>query len=291
MNKADLTCSLRAVFHECAEKDFFIQCIGYDDFRFLRPLKVPRIQHIYTLHIIFRGAGNLILDGKTYRVKKQDMFFIPPGVSLCYYPDQGEEWSYLWFEFVGKHSEMYASKMGLGRNTPLKECKDYRHISYELQTMLKKLEREGMLEYYEVLSAFYRLMASNIKEESATAKKPEEIAISYIHRHYHDSTLTMEQLCKDLRLSHSHFCKIFKEYSGISAMHYLVQYRIEKAMELLQTTELSVKEISYSVGFRDCLHFMKVFKKQMGISAGDYRRMAKQSSEKSHESAEKLSEG
>lgn len=279
MKRDDLTCSLRAAFHECTEKDFFIQGIGYDDFRFLRPLKVPRIQHMYTLHIIFSGSGTLILEGKTYHMKKQDMFFVPPGVSLCYYPDEGEEWSYLWFEFIGENSERYASKMGMGINTPLKECKDYHHISYELQSMLEKLEREGVLEYYEVLSAFYRLMASNMKEERTTAKRPEEIAISYIQRHYHDSTLTIEKLCSDLRLSHSRFCKIFKEYTGISAMHYLLQYRIEKAVELLQATELSVKEISDSVGFRDCLHFMKVFKKRMGISAGEYRKMAKQNSE------------
>ena len=57
---------------------------------------------------------------------------------------------------------------------------------------------------------------------------------------------------------------------GISS--YLRLKRIEKAKEYLQNYSLSLKEISYKVGFNDYNYFSQIFKKNVGISSKEYRK-------------------
>ena len=272
MDKIISKYDLRVGFHECIEQDFFIRTFGYNDLHFIPPRKDRRIQAMNTLHLILGGSGTFILNNKKYHLKEHDMFFIPPGQSLCYYPDNDDEWLYIWFEFNGENSDKYASIMGLDAENPVRACKDFKNIYYYIYNMLKKLDQNGTLGYYEVLSAFYRLDDTNTGSVVETVKNYAETAMSYIEYHYHDPNLSIGDICKDLNMSHSYLCKLFKAHTGTSVVRYLVRFRLEKATELLKTTNLSVKEISYSVGFNDYLHFMKTFKSQFGISAGEYRK-------------------
>lgn len=272
MNKPLSKHNLYIGFSDCCEQDFFIHTLGYNDFHFIAPLKVPRVQSINTLHLILNGSGTLILNGKKFRLKEQDLFFIPPDTSLCYYPDSGNEWSYIWFEFTGKNSEKYASYMGFDINNPFRQCRNFKNFYYRICSMIKKLEENLSIGYYEILSLFYDLLNSNLQSGSEPPKNYADMAMAYIDCHYHNNNLSIENLCRDLNVSHSYLCRTFKAHTGTSVIRYLVNYRIEKAEELLEKTDLSVKEIAYSVGFNDCLHFMKSFKKQTGLSAGEYRR-------------------
>ncbi|HHU18862.1 MAG TPA: helix-turn-helix transcriptional regulator [Bacilli bacterium] len=54
-------------------------------------------------------------------------------------------------------------------------------------------------------------------------------------------------------------------------MDFLTECRIEKAKELIQNPEKSIKEISYDVGYHDPNYFSKVFKKTTGISPMTFR--------------------
>ncbi|MFQ8730023.1 MAG: helix-turn-helix domain-containing protein [Enterocloster bolteae] len=56
-------------------------------------------------------------------------------------------------------------------------------------------------------------------------------------------------------------------------MDYLNSYRIEHAKTKLKDSNLSVNEISYSVGFQDARYFSKLFKKYVGITPKDYRKI------------------
>ena len=52
---------------------------------------------------------------------------------------------------------------------------------------------------------------------------------------------------------------------------YLNDYRIAKAKELLGTTDLGVKDVSYACGYADSSYFARVFKRQTGQTPSDYR--------------------
>ena len=68
--------------------------------------------------------------------------------------------------------------------------------------------------------------------------------------------------------------RVFKKNSGVSLHNFLVNYRVNMAMEILRSSSIPVKEITSMVGFSDIPHFIKTFKKITGISPSKYRNSA-----------------
>ena len=58
---------------------------------------------------------------------------------------------------------------------------------------------------------------------------------------------------------------------GVTFIEYLINRRMEKAKELLMTTDKKSFEIAYEVGYRDPHYFSSTFKKTQGMSPRDYR--------------------
>jgi AraC-like DNA-binding protein len=64
-----------------------------------------------------------------------------------------------------------------------------------------------------------------------------------------ESPINLEEMVKELPMGYSRFRKLFKETVGISPNQYLLELRLNKAKELLQSTNLSINEIAYKTGF------------------------------------------
>lgn len=94
----------------------------------------------------------------------------------------------------------------------------------------------------------------------------------YIQRHYADPELTLEKLASVLRVSPVHLSRSFKQELGISFIALLTQTRMNKAMELLSNSELTINEIAERVGYNTQHYFSTSFKKWIGVSPNQYRR-------------------
>jgi transcriptional regulator GlxA family with amidase domain len=70
----------------------------------------------------------------------------------------------------------------------------------------------------------------------------------------------------------SNFCRVFRRETGIRFMDFAAHYRIKRARELLQTTEVSIKEVAVRSGFGSIAQFNRQFKRFSGTSATEYRR-------------------
>ena len=98
------------------------------------------------------------------------------------------------------------------------------------------------------------------------------LATDYLNEHYEEPGLSLNDLCSYLGISASHFSSLFKEYTGMTFMEKLTGIRVEKAKELLTSTNLRNYEISERVGYLDPHYFSIVFKKATGKSPSDYTR-------------------
>ncbi|MEW6990309.1 GlxA family transcriptional regulator [Colwelliaceae bacterium 6441] len=87
--------------------------------------------------------------------------------------------------------------------------------------------------------------------------------------------LSLNALSKQFGISQRSFTRRFKAANGINAMKYWQQLKIETAKELLASSNLSIQEISFQVGYQDQSHFSKLFKKELGTTPRDYRVMVK----------------
>jgi two component transcriptional regulator, araC family len=115
-------------------------------------------------------------------------------------------------------------------------------------------------------------IAHRIREDRAfTSKKVLEEAKAYIEENFSDMDLSLERLCKHLHVSVARFSSNFKKEVGISYVNFLTNIRLQKAVELLKTTDEKTYIIAEKVGYGDQNYFSYVFKKKYGVSPSKYR--------------------
>lgn len=78
--------------------------------------------------------------------------------------------------------------------------------------------------------------------------------------------IKMEELVRFAGMSETYIRMYFKDVFGMSINNFFQFYRIEYAKELLTTTEASVSEVAYKLGYSHLGHFIKMFKRQYGVT-------------------------
>lgn len=99
-------------------------------------------------------------------------------------------------------------------------------------------------------------------------------AISFIDKNYTNCNLTLADVAKHVHLNVQYLGRIFKKQTGSSCTDYIQQVRISHAQELLQSTSMSITEISMRVGYMDATYFSRVFKKLKKQTPARYRKAA-----------------
>lgn len=120
----------------------------------------------------------------------------------------------------------------------------------------------------EVCRAIIDNNASWMTEKNDLVKR----AVSYMQQNYSDPDLTMNSLAQYLEISSVTLSIEFKNEMDMKPSDYLINIRMEKAKELLRSTDMMTKEISTAVGYEDERVFMRRFKKHTGLTTGQYRR-------------------
>lgn len=97
-------------------------------------------------------------------------------------------------------------------------------------------------------------------------------ALQFIEEHYNDD-ISLSDVAGYINISKNHLSFLFKKETGQTFSDYLIQYRINRAKELLESREkYTVTEIAEMTGFHDTGYFSKVFKKTTGISPNQYKK-------------------
>lgn len=89
--------------------------------------------------------------------------------------------------------------------------------------------------------------------------------------HNYSEKITIENMSKKVGITRNDCCKIFKQFSNMTPNEYITQYRINKSIELLNNTHLSILEISELCGFSSPSYFTSVFQKEKGILPKKFR--------------------
>lgn len=94
---------------------------------------------------------------------------------------------------------------------------------------------------------------------------------AYIDTHLGDSELEVPQLCEAVHLSYTQVYRKLKALTDQTPSQYIRQMRLQKGRELLQSTDQTVSEIAYDVGFSDPNYFSRAFSKAFGQSPSAMR--------------------
>ncbi|MBU0905261.1 MAG: response regulator [Firmicutes bacterium] len=147
------------------------------------------------------------------------------------------------------------SEMGIESDPPFYsfQAYDYRQLRSETDNLLERMKR-SYIEHYD------RVEVDKIHQIK-----------QYIIEHSHKD-ISLDALGRKVDLSPIYISKMFKEKLGINYIDFLTECRIEKAKKLLSDPTISLKEITFEVGYHEPNYFSKVFKKMCGVSPKDYRK-------------------
>lgn len=151
---------------------------------------------------------------------------------------------------------------------------DIEYLMDAMTTEFQKKEKgyiSAIHGYLQVLIIkIFRQSAEKSKSIPNTEKLTPEI-LKYIEKNY-NKKISLEELAKSSFYSPKYFSKIFKECFGKSVTQYLEEIRVNEALKLINTTDLSMEEIGYRVGFSDKKQFYKIFKDIIGKTPGEIRK-------------------
>lgn len=171
--------------------------------------------------------------------------------SLCY--DLAEEIVQFFFEHIDASDETFAQI----KKRILENCQHCTTLS-KLKTLLK-------MELGECLK-------TGREFAEAESVKPIRQAIQYIEENYREK-IALEDLAGLVGLNEAYFSTLFKKETGINFSNYLVNVRMEKAKELLCTTNETIAAVGGLVGYKDSRYFSQLFAKQVGIKPALYRKL------------------
>lgn len=246
------------------------------------------------IYYIVSGTALLEMQGQNYALGPTNLYLIPPFVKFTitfqgnfvhYYihayedatAEMGLFESYdfpLEVNALSSDERLFERLVELNPNLvlPCPDPKDYDRKELIAQTIMRnqqipdwvKMESHGI-----ALQLYARFM------EKATVKpyvSDERImkAISYVRNHL-DKPIPLQQLADELELSEGHFIRLFKQATGMSPKLYVNMKRIERAQHLLHTTNQSVKDIGFSLGYPDDSYFVRAFKRIIGMTPVEYR--------------------
>jgi AraC-like DNA-binding protein len=221
----------------------------------------PAIRQHYLLHYIVSGKGSYYVHDKCYQLKQNEAFLICPGESTFYKADEDDPWEYCWISFDGYEAADILKRCGLSKSTLTFHDKSNGKLQDILLDLIYRYENFSKNEY-STLSQLYQCFSYMLEQVSYIHKKSAyvETAIDYIYHNY-SYNIKITDIAKHVNLDRTYLYRLFKESCNVSPQQYLLQFRLQVAVNMLETTNINITEISYSCGFKDTPTFCKHFKK------------------------------
>jgi AraC-like DNA-binding protein len=239
----------------------------------------PAVRDHFLIHYIHNGKGKYCIGEKEYKLQKGQGFLICPDIVTFYQADYEDPWSYSWVGFHGLKAEEYLKSAGLTMDRPIFACDGDDCISSYFAQMMaaKSLQKGREIHLLGLLYLFLsQLIEQNGKDRLCTyTGNRKEVyikkAIDYVEMNY-SRKISIAELAHHIGLDRSYLGSVFKEQLDTSLQDFLINYRIDKACELMKNVNLSIGDISRSVGYDDPLQFSKLFKRTRSISPREYRK-------------------
>lgn len=214
---------------------------------------------------------------KEVELKAGDMFLLFPGEWHTYFPDPDTGWESYWIGFKGKNINDRLEAGFISKDKPIYHVGYSGAIVWLYKEALRIAENEppfmqqilaGLANH--LVGMMYALQRTNELSKSTERMDMMNRAKKHI-RESLESNLTIQQVAEQLGMSYSNFRKQFKEHTGISPATYQQDLKLQRAKELLSTTDMSIKEIAYRLNFDSPDYFSAKFKAKTGRKPSEMR--------------------
>lgn len=231
----------------------------------------------------YSDNGCIVCSEKTYPIKEGTLLFIGAGKYHYTMPETPENYvrSKIFFRTEMLRNLLQAISAG-------EHFRDFSENSFvyaivpasrrtEVDMMFRQLKNvSGDLIHSEVLLASVILaMLSCLDRFSLEITSADSgymsKAVEFINRNI-TGEISIDKICEAVNVSKYHFCRKFKECTGMTVMDYILNTRITLAKSLLREKDNTVTAISENCGFSSVSYFCRVFKEETGRTPLGYRK-------------------
>jgi len=256
----------------------------------------PHTHDFIEIVYIYEGSGTHMINESIYPVKRGDLLFMNFNDVHSYSTRTSMKYINCLInpEFLGE--ELINSENALDILT-LAIFREFSDISGEICPRIsfqgaEMMEVEAILNfmikeyrqkapgYMPILKGYTNVLLAKIFRNFSKSKNADLTGnldritpgvLEYIEHNY-NKKITLKELAMHSFYNTSYFSTVFKECFGKTPLEYISEKRIEKAIELMKETNMSIEDICFHIGYSNRKHFYKIFRNLTGMTPNEYRK-------------------
>ncbi len=243
------------------------------------------------LFFIAKGSGNITINGVSHGISENTALFFPPAT---HYKFAFDDWNNLDiivinFDLTDEYSvfteslgtateddldaERFCTFEGFDEFRDTLTVEDTGNIRSNLLKCCEEFLR--MDDYYrERASACLKLCLLEMLGMLRSSESSQDVInriMRFVYENYGDASLSNKMIADRLNYHPYYISTLMKERTGMTLHRFIIKYRIRLAMDLLVTSNLSIEDITWRIGFTYPSHFINSFKNIVGVTPLKYR--------------------
>lgn len=225
----------------------------------------PRIQNDYQFVLLHSGTMKVIVDDVEFHLLPGQMIVLLPGGREEFYFDLHQPTWHRWITLTLRepHDQWVESMTRHPKVFPLSEAwMQYMNLMETLD--VEPATNENLeLRLQLGVSAHYLYISECAERNAYSQSHPTIIkAAAFIKKHYSEH-IDLNILAGVLHISKGHLVRLFQQEVQTTPMAFVWKYRLERAVDLLRNSGLSMQEIASQTGFKTSYHFSRMVKHEM----------------------------
>lgn len=243
-------------YQKLGENDYYREVFSYSS--------IPHLHNEIEIIYVKDGSSILTVDNKQYTLKPNSLSIVSPN-QVHKYTDNLESISGYMLHITTKEITNALSETPIICDLSLDDIEAFNKIQYLVESEV----------FDEAESLLNQLIIKNsnnvaIKQKSTSVLTTTQMILKYCFENYKEA-LTLDQLSSELSINKFYISHIFNSKLGIGFTDYISRLRIEEAKKLLCTTNISITNIAYDVGFSTIRSFNRRFREFCGIAPKDFK--------------------
>lgn len=232
-------------------------------------------------HVIFQytlsGQGYLDYENQSIPLPKGSAFLVKvPSRHRYYYVEQEEPWEMIWLNLRGDEANRIWDLV-IREEGPVIRREADSPLIQDFWSLLRMIAEEKVTDKYLLSAKVYEWMMTMIRTSREAGKDISANSSSIIHKakrfmkEHYALPLSLDTVAEHCGINKHHLCRLFQKSEQTTPLVYLRDRRMEAAIAMLRTTELTVQEIGKQCGFDSPSYFGKVFREYMSMTPKEYR--------------------
>ena len=236
-----------------------------------------RILNEFQINYITHGQGIYENETGRYHVRSGSLMVTRPGMWHRYRPDKKSGWTENYIGFDGTiPRDIFSQDRSWSERVifHIGNREEFIDTYHKIFEMIQE-EKPGFQQVASgMIMKLLGLIVSLEKQRNFSGKRMEKVIreVCFEIRENIGKDVDFKRYAEDNHMGYSYFRKMFKQYTGIAPVQYQLDLKIRRAREMLVSTDRTIKEIAYDLGFQSIHYFSRIFKKKTGMAPSEIRK-------------------